>query len=144
VLLNQNIFFQSLPNFLFILFHEIAHQYQYKKYGDEKMYEFYLGEIGVREAAILMKKFETVADEFATRKVREFVRMGLISQPNTPGLALYNNVSLSYFEKNPKLRDTELERVQLIQFYNISHVNFSHFHIGNQCSPRFCTSFVPK
>ena len=136
VLLNQNIFFQSLPNFLFILFHEIAHQYQYKKYGDEKMYEFYLGEIGVREAAILMKKLEMIADEFATRKVREFVRMGLISQPNTPGLAQYNNVSLSYFEnfisqiKNEILRKGYNNFDQVAElFYNMIKMNENNSNI---------------
>ena len=52
VLFNKTIFNQTLSNFLFIIFHEIAHQYQYKKYGDDKMYEFYLGDIDVKEAAI--------------------------------------------------------------------------------------------
>jgi hypothetical protein len=58
VLFNEVIFKQQLPDFLFIIFHEIAHQYQYKKYGDEKMYEFYLDETDVKEAAIAMKKIE--------------------------------------------------------------------------------------
>ena len=34
VLFNEVIFKQELPDFLFIIFHEIAHQYHYKKYGD--------------------------------------------------------------------------------------------------------------
>jgi hypothetical protein len=103
------------------------------------MYEFYLGEIGVREAAILMKKLETVADEFATRKVREFVRMGLISQPNTPGLALYNNVSLSYFEnfisqiKNEILRKGYNNFDQVAElFYNMIKMNENDSNIFNQ------------
>ena len=99
VLFNEMIFYQTLPNFLFIIFHEIAHQYQYKKYGDEKMYEFYLGEINVKEAAIAMKQIEMTADEFASRKVREFVKLGLISQPNFPALSQYKNIPLSHFEK---------------------------------------------
>ena len=73
VLFNEVIFKQELPDFLFIIFHEIAHQYQYKKYGDEKMYEFYLDETDVKDAAIAMKQIEIIADEFASRKVREFI-----------------------------------------------------------------------
>jgi len=103
------------------------------------MYEFYLGEIGVREAAILMKKLEMVADEFATRKVREFVRMGLISQPNTPGLAQYNNVSLSYFEnfisqiKNEILRKGYNNFDQVAElFYNMIKMNENNSNIVNR------------
>lgn len=98
VLFNEMIFYQTLPNFLFIIFHEMAHQYQYKKYGDEKMYEFYLGEIDVKDAAIAMKQIEMTADEFASRKVREFVKLGLISQPNFPALSQYKNIPLNHFE----------------------------------------------
>ena len=98
VLFNDVVFNQTLPNFLFIIFHEIAHQYQYKKYGDDKMYEFYLGEIDVKDAAIAMKEIEMIADEFASRKVREFVKLGFISQPNNSALLQYKNVPLPHFE----------------------------------------------
>jgi hypothetical protein len=98
VLFNEVVFNQPLPNFLFIIFHEIAHQYQYKKYGDDKMYEFYLGEIDVKDAAIAMKEIEMIADEFASRKVREFVKLGFISQPNNSALLQYKNVPLPHFE----------------------------------------------
>ena len=98
VLFNEVVFNQPLPNFLFIIFHEIAHQYQYKKYGDDKMYEFYLGEIDVKDAAIAMKEIEMIADEFASRKVREFVKLGFISQPNNLALLQYKNVPLPHFE----------------------------------------------
>ena len=98
VLFNEVVFNQPLPNFLFIIFHEIAHQYQYKKYGDDKMYEFYLGEIDVKDAAIAMKEIEMIADEFASRKVREFVKLGFISQPNNSDLSQYKNVPLHHFE----------------------------------------------
>ena len=73
VILNSTIFNNNLPNFLFILFHEIAHQYQFKKYGAEKMYECYLGNVSLMDSAIFMKKIEMVADEFAKRKLRELL-----------------------------------------------------------------------
>jgi poly-D-alanine transfer protein DltD len=62
------------------------------------MYEFYLGEIDVKDAAIAMKEIEMIADEFASRKVREFVKLGFISQPNNSALLQYKNVPLPHFE----------------------------------------------
>jgi hypothetical protein len=83
VVLNTSVFNDrlSLPDFLFVLFHEVAHQYQYKKYGEEKMYEVYTGDISLENASQWMKETEIVADEFSTRKLRQFVKLGLIS-PN--------------------------------------------------------------
>ena len=99
VLFNEVIFKQKLPDFLFIIFHEIAHQYQYKKYGDEKMYEFYLDETDVKDAAIAMKQIEIIADEFANRKVREFINLGFINNPNKKSLfSIYKDVPLYQFE----------------------------------------------
>ena len=100
VLFNEVIFKQELPDFLFIIFHEIAHQYQYKKYGDEKMYEFYSDETDVKDAAIAMKQIEIIADEFANRKVREFIKLGFINGPNKKSLfSIYKDAPLHHFEK---------------------------------------------
>jgi len=130
VLFNEVVFNQPLPNFLFIIFHEIAHQYQYKKYGDDKMYEFYLGEIDVKDAAIAMKEIEMIADEFASRKVREFVKLGFISQPNNPALSQYKSVPLPHFEAlinqtKQMIKDKGLSDFDDIAdiFYNMVKVN---------------------
>lgn len=78
VLINQNMLNQGISMLLFVIFHEIAHQFQYKKYGAEAMYKVYSDEMDVNEAAKLMHNIELVADEFATRKVREFIKLGAI------------------------------------------------------------------
>ena len=92
VLINDVVLRGSLEVALFSIFHEIAHQYQYKKYGIEKMYEFYNDEISVIETAKFMKEVETVADSFASRKIRELQKMGLISRNFVP-VEMYKNVS---------------------------------------------------
>ena len=97
VILNSTIFNNNLPNFLFILFHEIAHQYQFKKYGAEKMYECYLGNVTLMESAIFMKKIEMVADEFAKRKLREFVKFGIIKANEAKFEGFYKNVPSEHF-----------------------------------------------
>ena len=94
VLINNVVLNSSLEVALFSIFHEIAHQYQYKKYGIEKMYEFYNDEISVIETAKFMKEVETVADSFASRKIRELQKMGLISRNFVP-IEMYKNVSES-------------------------------------------------
>ena len=94
VLINIIVLKRSLEDALFSIFHEIAHQYQYKKYGIEKMYEFYNDELSVIETAEFMKEVETVADSFASRKIRELQKMGLISRNFVP-IEMYKNVSES-------------------------------------------------
>jgi hypothetical protein len=53
VVFNQNIFTnRKLPEFLYIVFHEIAHQFQYKKYGAELIYKIYTGELPIDESVV--------------------------------------------------------------------------------------------
>lgn len=92
VLINSIAIRQKLEFLLFLIFHEVAHQYQFKKYGVDVMYDCYLGDITEREAAEFMKKTEEVADEFAARKIRQLQKMGLIGQYNPP--QMYKNVPI--------------------------------------------------
>jgi hypothetical protein len=95
-LFNDNL---SLPDFLFVLFHEIAHQYQYKKYGEEKMYEVYTGDMSLENASQWMKETEIIADEFATRKLRQFVKLGLIDPKETLQKGVYKLIPNRILEK---------------------------------------------
>ena len=92
VLVNSVTLKQSLPFLLFVVFHEVAHQYQFKKYGEDVMYDCYLGDISEEQAAKFMKKTEEVADEFATRKIRELQKRELIG-PFTPP-QVYKNIPM--------------------------------------------------
>ena len=56
------------------------------------MYDCYLGDISEEQAAKFMKKTEEVADEFATRKIRELQKRGLI-RPFTPP-QVYKNMPM--------------------------------------------------
>jgi hypothetical protein len=91
VLINEMALHQKLETLIFVIFHEIAHQYQFKKYGEEKMYECYVGDISDDEAADFLQKTEIVADEFATRKVRELQKLNLIESSFVPP-QMYKNV----------------------------------------------------
>jgi len=95
VLINNAILGRPLGFALFVIFHEIAHQYQYKKYGIEKMNEFYNDEISVVDTAKFMKQIETTADNFASRKIRELQSMGLIDEKYVP-VEMYKTVPESH------------------------------------------------
>jgi len=95
VLINNVILGRPLGFALFVIFHEIAHQYQYKKYGIEKMNEFYNDEISVVDTAKFMKQIETTADNFASRKIRELQVMGLIDKKYIP-VEMYKTVPESH------------------------------------------------
>lgn len=121
VLINNTVLSQSLEHTLFVIFHEIAHQYQYKKYGIEKMYEFYNDEISSSEAAKFMKEIELVADNFSARKIREIQNMGMINNRYKP-IEYYKNVpekQLEHFinSMREKLRERNITSPEDISNY---------------------------
>jgi hypothetical protein len=95
VIINNSVLSQPLSHILFVIFHEIAHQYQYKKYGEELMYKVYTDEISVEDAAKFMKNIEETADEFATRKCREYIKLGYIKSSSFK--SFYKSINLNYF-----------------------------------------------
>jgi predicted Zn-dependent protease with MMP-like domain len=100
VAINPWVLTQSLTFILYVILHEVAHQYQYKKYGMEKIYAAYVGDVSVKEGAKLMKYIEQVADEFAVRKLREFEKLHRDKIKLFPEdiKKVYQNVPLSQFE----------------------------------------------
>ena len=130
VVFNEIIFNYSLSSFLFVMFHEIAHQYQYKKYGDDKMYECYLGEVDVKDAAETMKQIEIIADEFATRKVREFIKLGLIDKEDRQIVkSIYKNVPISHFEKLISDTRNELRKKNQTSFEDVTNYFYNMLKI---------------
>ncbi|MEN6292787.1 MAG: hypothetical protein ABFD07_12330, partial [Methanobacterium sp.] len=83
VVINERIqYYFKLPMALYVIFHEIAHQYQYKKYGIDLMYKPYRNDSDFVESINIIREREIVADEYANRKVREFIIMGFIDPKN--------------------------------------------------------------
>ena len=68
----------DLADMMFVIFHEIAHQHQYKKYSKELIYDMYTGEIETEGAIGFLKYIENVADQFGLRKCRELQSIGVI------------------------------------------------------------------
>jgi hypothetical protein len=123
IVFNKIIFEQELSTFLFIIFHELAHQYQFKKYGNEKMYEFYLGDISVKEAAKTMKNIEIIADELASRKIRELIKLGFLKKQTTFGF--YKNYPLSHFEGLISQIKLQIKSKNITDFEGVSNLFYN-------------------
>lgn len=80
LVLSPRVLDKKLEDFIFVLFHEIGHEYQFKKYGAQKMLDMYMGEVSDEDGAKFIKKTEDVADEFGERKVREYVKLGILKK----------------------------------------------------------------
>lgn len=97
LLITADILNDTKEGLMFIFFHEIGHQYQYKLYGQKRMYEAYLGQLPIKEAVEFVKKMEKEADEFATKKCLEYVKKGLLDL-NKIDRGVYHKYSDSVFE----------------------------------------------
>lgn len=123
VIFNERIFNQPLTSFLFSVFHEMAHQYQYKKYGADKMTSFYSDDLSVNEAAKFMYDTEVTADQFATRKLRELQKYGHLKNLHIPQ-GYYKRAPIKQFEtliQNvksalPNLRNANPEKINEILY----------------------------
>lgn len=131
VVINRQVLNMSLEQILFVVFHELAHQWQFKKLGKEKMYDFYLGETSADDAARFLLKVENVADEFGIRKIREAQAKNLIDKSFRPKGA-YDNVSidqikpmLDYFKKEIKKKNiTSPEQLSEFMYNKLTNTLF--------------------
>lgn len=124
VLINKIALTRSLPFLLFIIFHEIAHQYQFKKYGVDIMYNCYIGDISEMEAAEFMKHTEEVADDFASRKIRELQKLNLIDNFNP--VQIHRNLPIqqvlmmvSRYREDMRMNNIDTPEKVSEYFYNI-------------------------
>jgi hypothetical protein len=99
IVISPNTLSKDIYTFLFTLFHELAHQFQFKKYGYDKMMELYGNNISVDDAADLMYNIEIVADEYAIRKIREMIKMNLLPSTVTLPLGTYKKTPKQTFIK---------------------------------------------
>ena len=124
VLINKTALNQPLPFLLFLIFHEITHQYQFKKYGDKVMYDCYIGNVSEIEGAEFMKHTEEVADDLASRKIRELQKLGLIGE-YTP-IQMYKNLPIeqikmmvNHFRNEMRIKNIQSPKKVSEYFYNI-------------------------
>ena len=128
VLINKKILGEKLGFLLYVIFHEIAHQFQFKKYGANVLYNVYYDESNIDDAAKYIYEIELIADEFASRKVREFVKLGIINKKyvapqiykNTPVVMIKNFIEDVRIKLKKDFPEGNMSNEQIAEFiYNM-------------------------
>jgi len=101
---------------LYGLFHEIAHQYQYKKYGDQ-ISKIFLTDKNMEKNAMFLRKIELGADSYALKKCRDLARQGVLDGGKIRNAGVYS----SFEEKDFKKYLKSFRKV--IKLHNISDVS---------------------
>lgn len=111
---------------LYTIFHELAHQYQFKKYGEDLEDSIYRDEDNLEIIADNLLKVEYVADEFAARKVREYATA--IGETNAKPMFVkpYKSISRSsvidsvWWVKNLMVKNQDMSKKELTELmYNM-------------------------
>lgn len=77
---------------LYVILHEVAHQYQYKKYGKNLALEIYKCELSIDEAIDKLLYFEQLADRLALMKLNSIV--------NKNNTKIFVNITPRYLNLN--------------------------------------------
>ena len=96
-IINRNTLQKSLENALYVILHEISHQYQYAKYGKDVMWDAYNSNIDIDQAVDLLMNIELTADRLAVLKAIQLLKSNGVTDYN-PIKSFYPNVSKSYFK----------------------------------------------
>jgi hypothetical protein len=84
---------------LYIVMHEVVHQYQYKKYGKDVALEIYKSNISLDEAVDKLLYLEKTADRLAIAKLKQLLKKHKVTS-NVEIKPRYLNISnTDYFKK---------------------------------------------
>lgn len=61
----------TLSRALYVTFHEVAHQYQYSKHGENFVEDLFNEKLSIEDAVNLLLKVELTADRYAINKVKQ-------------------------------------------------------------------------
>ena len=83
VIINSYNLKYHISDLFYIIFHELGHQYQFKKYGHEKMYGVFKNDAHILRSIDWLRETEKVADQYGMRKTRELYNRGILSSEPT-------------------------------------------------------------
>lgn len=127
VILSKSIFNRSLYSFIFVLFHEIAHQYQYKKYGKDLLYSLTTKEL-TEETLDKLIEIEQVADRFGENMANKYsarfkIPKGTIVSPYKniqQGKSSYRNLITKIQEEIKKGNITCIEQMETFMIEHLT------------------------
>lgn len=95
-IINSQILNSDVVYILYVILHEIAHQRQYSKYGEDIATDIFLGNISSANAATKLLKIENTADRWAKKMVVQLCKKyGIYVQENSIPQA-YKQLSLQH------------------------------------------------
>jgi hypothetical protein len=117
---STSIFQLPLEYMLYILLHEVSHQYQYKKYGKNLCLDIYKSEISLDEAVSKLLHIESVADRLALAKMKFILKTCNVPLQIDPIPRYLGNTNYEYFKKY--ISDIR-ENVNLLNLETIEEIN---------------------
>jgi hypothetical protein len=90
---------RPIENALYVILHEVSHQYQYSKYGKNVMWDSYNSNIDIEKAVDLLMNIELVADRLAIVKTKHLLDSNNIKDYR-PVTAVYPKMSRQYFKNH--------------------------------------------
>lgn len=89
-IVDSSVINSPIQRVLYVILHEVAHQYQYKKHGKNLALKIYQNNIDIDEAATALLNIEQTADRLAIKKATEILNGNGIPIP-TPISGYYLN-----------------------------------------------------
>jgi hypothetical protein len=116
----------NVSGLMFVIFHEIAHQHQYNKYGKELIYDMYTGELETEGAIKFLRYIENVADQFSLRKCRELQKLGVIpADQKVVGAGGYDHYTDKMFENYLNMLKDKIQKSGLTDPEDISELIYN-------------------
>lgn len=120
VLMNTTLLNYNLPMVIFVIFHEIAHQYQYKKYGKDVSFKIFKNDMNIMDGIKILKQIESTADRFAAKKSLEFSKLGLFPENKIVKDIGYSNYSDAMFIQYIQMMRKKIEESNVTSTEEIS------------------------
>ena len=106
---------KPIENALYVILHEVSHQYQYSKYGKDVMWDSYNSNIDIEKAVDMLMNIELTADRLAIIKTKHLLDSnGVKNYKNVT--AVYPKMSRQYFKSHleslrKEVNDKEMKNV---------------------------------
>tara|TARA_B100000963_G_scaffold349061_1_gene357539 strand:- start:20584 stop:21378 length:795 start_codon:yes stop_codon:yes gene_type:complete len=90
---------EPIEKALYVILHEVSHQYQYSKYGKNVMWDSYNSNIDIEKAVDLLMNIELVADRLAIIKTKHLLDSNGVKNYKEV-TAVYPKMSRQYFKSH--------------------------------------------
>ena len=123
VVISEGVFGSDIAFILYVLFHEIVHSYQYKKYGAEVIYKIFSTLEPTDKDVNFLRKIESVADRFSIWRLKRIAKDENFNASHIH--PLYKNISNYTLKRNMVIFAKELARNNALSLEQKSEVMYN-------------------